>query len=264
MVCGADHARRRRRPHPRRWSPLRPRSSPPPTSSCSSRPRARRPAPPPTRRTTRSPLWLEVTDVAPVAVPHRIRGRAWVAGWLTPVPARPQLALPTPVATLTVPPGARPYGSPAGRSARPYRGRPVGSGRSSSEEFAAAFPDPLARLETEVLQHLARRAQRGEAGSCALLVGARGPRSGSRWRSTGSGCGSASPRPPAGRSTPASIPRPRRTSRTALRPPPALRFRPPDPGGEPRGARRPAGPATPRRAAPPRAWPGTVTPKAGA
>lgn len=28
---------------------------------------------------------LEITDVAPVSVPHRVRGRAWVAGWLTPV-----------------------------------------------------------------------------------------------------------------------------------------------------------------------------------
>lgn len=31
---------------------------------------------------------LEITDVAPVSVPHRIRGRAWVSGWLTRVPGR--------------------------------------------------------------------------------------------------------------------------------------------------------------------------------
>ncbi|MFD9544807.1 DUF2470 domain-containing protein [Streptomyces sp. NPDC060022] len=29
---------------------------------------------------------LEITDVAPVSVPHRIRGRARIAGWLTRVP----------------------------------------------------------------------------------------------------------------------------------------------------------------------------------
>ncbi|NEE59442.1 DUF2470 domain-containing protein, partial [Streptomyces sp. SID8455] len=29
---------------------------------------------------------LEITDVAPVSVPHRIRGRAWISGWLTSVP----------------------------------------------------------------------------------------------------------------------------------------------------------------------------------
>ena len=28
---------------------------------------------------------LEITDVAPVAVPQRVRGRAWIAGWLTAV-----------------------------------------------------------------------------------------------------------------------------------------------------------------------------------
>lgn len=28
---------------------------------------------------------IEITDVAPVSVPHRIRGRAWLAGWLTRV-----------------------------------------------------------------------------------------------------------------------------------------------------------------------------------
>src|SRR5213075_2937706 len=28
---------------------------------------------------------MEITDVAPVAVPYRVRGRVWVAGWLTAV-----------------------------------------------------------------------------------------------------------------------------------------------------------------------------------
>ena len=30
---------------------------------------------------------MEITDVAPVSVPHRVRGRAWIAGWLTAVPS---------------------------------------------------------------------------------------------------------------------------------------------------------------------------------
>ena len=38
------------------------------------------------RRGDEAAAVLEITDVAPVAVPHRIRGRAWVAGWLTLVP----------------------------------------------------------------------------------------------------------------------------------------------------------------------------------
>ncbi|MCQ4082770.1 hypothetical protein NGB36_19715 [Streptomyces sp. RB6PN25] len=80
---------------------------------------------------------LELSDVAPVAVPHRIRGRAWVAGWLTPAHprGRPEwLRLEVGEASVDDLWGAEQLGP---------------------EEFAAAAPDPLARQEAELLQHLA-------------------------------------------------------------------------------------------------------------
>jgi hypothetical protein len=86
------------------------------------------------------PAVLEVTDVAPVAVPHRIRGRAWVAGWLTAVPG-----------------GAYEAGTELLRL-EPGEISVVdlwGTGTVEPDEFAAAAPDPLADCETEVLQHLA-------------------------------------------------------------------------------------------------------------
>ncbi|MCA1219908.1 DUF2470 domain-containing protein [Streptomyces sp. 8L] len=82
---------------------------------------------------------LEVTDVAPVAVPHRIRGRAWVSGWLTRVPGgdRPGSA------TLRLETGSASVDDLWGaESVEP-------------EAFAAARADPLADHEAELLQHLA-------------------------------------------------------------------------------------------------------------
>jgi hypothetical protein len=82
---------------------------------------------------------LEVTDVAPVSVPHRIRGRARVAGWLTPVcglaaPGWQRLRLE--VGEVTV-------------------DDLWGTGSVEPDEFGAAVPDPIAPHETELLQHLA-------------------------------------------------------------------------------------------------------------
>ncbi|MEV4441486.1 DUF2470 domain-containing protein [Streptomyces sp. NPDC049577] len=81
---------------------------------------------------------LEITDVAPVAVPNRVRGRAWLSGRLTCVPgvAEPGRML--------------------------LRLEPVevslddlwGAERVDPESFAAAAPDPLMPYETELLQHL--------------------------------------------------------------------------------------------------------------
>ncbi|MEU9101765.1 DUF2470 domain-containing protein [Streptomyces sp. NPDC048361] len=82
---------------------------------------------------------LEITDVAPVSVPHRIRGRAWVSGWLTLVPGRAG-------------PGRMMLRLEVGDA---YVDDLWGADAVDAEEFAAAEPDPLVRHETELLQHLA-------------------------------------------------------------------------------------------------------------
>ncbi len=85
------------------------------------------------------PAVLELTDVAPVSVPHRIRGRAWVSGRLTPVPGQAgpgQIMLRLAVDEASVD--------------DLWGAATVGRG-----DFARAAPDPLVRYETELLQHLA-------------------------------------------------------------------------------------------------------------
>lgn len=81
---------------------------------------------------------LEITDVAPVAVPHRIRGRARVCGWLTSVPGiagpgRMLLRLETGEAHVEDLWGAEAV---------------------EPEELRDAAADPLAAHEAELLQHL--------------------------------------------------------------------------------------------------------------
>ncbi|SDJ88698.1 Protein of unknown function [Streptomyces indicus] len=81
---------------------------------------------------------LEITDVAPVAVPHRIRGRAWLSGWLTQVPERAEpgrMALRLEVGEISV-------------------DDLWGSEKVEPDAFAAAAADPLVEHEAELLQHL--------------------------------------------------------------------------------------------------------------
>ncbi|MEU8522029.1 DUF2470 domain-containing protein [Streptomyces sp. NBC_01216] len=81
---------------------------------------------------------LELTDVAPVSVPHRIRGRAWISGWLTCLPG-------------IAGPGAMMLRLEVGE----VRVDDLwGAAEVDPEEFAAAAPDPLHAHETELLQHL--------------------------------------------------------------------------------------------------------------
>lgn len=82
---------------------------------------------------------LELTDVAPVAVPHRIRGRAWVSGWLTCAPG-------------IAGPGYMMLRLEVGEV---YVDDLWGDAAVSAEDFAGASPDPLVEYETELLQHLA-------------------------------------------------------------------------------------------------------------
>jgi hypothetical protein len=108
---------------------------------------------------------LEITDVAPVAVPYRIRGRARLAGWLTAVPPEPRL-------------GGTPGGAPeAGTELLRLETGDIsvddlwGADLVEPDEFAAARADPLAACETEVLQHLAA-AHGAELATLCGLVGA--------------------------------------------------------------------------------------------
>lgn len=84
------------------------------------------------------PVVLEITDVAPVSVPNRIRSRAWISGWLTCVrgvaePGRMLLRLEVGEARVD---------------------DLWGTGMVEPEAFASAAADPLVEYEAELLQHL--------------------------------------------------------------------------------------------------------------
>ncbi|UNS95958.1 DUF2470 domain-containing protein [Streptomyces tubbatahanensis] len=100
---------------------------------------------------------MEITDVAPVSVPHRVRGRAWIAGWLTPVRGDERAACARLLAE------AAPSAPVAGSSRQMLRlevGEAYvddlwGAEEVEPDAFADASPDPLAAHEAELLQHLA-------------------------------------------------------------------------------------------------------------
>ncbi|MGI5448746.1 DUF2470 domain-containing protein [Streptomyces sp. CA-243310] len=130
---------------------------------------------------------IEITDVAPVSVPHRIRGRAWLAGWLTPVRGDDRPACAALLAERS------PVGELLGMSESldaPYSGRPAwmmlrlevgeisvddlwGAEQVDPDELAAAEPDPMVAHETELLQHLSAAHGDRIADLCGLL-GTRG------------------------------------------------------------------------------------------
>nr|WP_235978561.1 DUF2470 domain-containing protein [Streptomyces lycii] len=121
---------------------------------------------------------IEITDVAPVAVPHRIRGRAWVGGWLTPLRNGNRaegvalLAERQPVEELL---RVGEDGGPGGWTVlRLEVGEACvddlwGPGTVEPEDFAAAPADPLARHEAELLQHLAATHGDQVRALCGLL-----------------------------------------------------------------------------------------------
>ncbi|WP_267245827.1 DUF2470 domain-containing protein [Streptomyces sp. PR69] len=84
------------------------------------------------------PAVLEITDVAPVSVPHRIRGRAWVSGWLTTAPGVAE-------------PGLMMLRLEVGEASVDDL---WGAQQIEPEEFARASVDPLVAHEAELLQHL--------------------------------------------------------------------------------------------------------------
>ncbi len=124
---------------------------------------------------------IELTDVAPVAVPHRIRGRGWVAGWLTTARGAERAMaiglLAERYPALEALPGLRP-GAGTGEDADPVLRLEVGEAFTDDlwgachvepEEFAEAVPDPLARHEAELLQHLAAAHEAQLRSLCTLL-----------------------------------------------------------------------------------------------
>ncbi|GAA0464978.1 DUF2470 domain-containing protein [Streptomyces stramineus] len=81
---------------------------------------------------------LEITDVAPVSVPNRIRGRAWLSGWLTCVPGVTE-------------PGRMMLRLEVGDTSVDDL---WGAENVEADDFAHARPDPLVEHEAELLQHL--------------------------------------------------------------------------------------------------------------
>lgn len=94
---------------------------------------------------------LRLVDVAPVAVPERIRARAWLHGWCTRfVPSRDAVdATEAAFAAEETYPALRIEIADVRVSDR------YGEAYADSSEFAAAAPDPLAAAESDALQHLA-------------------------------------------------------------------------------------------------------------
>ncbi|MFC7307699.1 DUF2470 domain-containing protein [Streptomyces monticola] len=84
------------------------------------------------------PAVLEITDVAPVSVPNRIRGRVWLSGWLTQVPGMAE-------------PGRMMLRLEVGEASVDDL---WGAAGVEPEDFARAAADPLALHEAELLQHL--------------------------------------------------------------------------------------------------------------
>jgi hypothetical protein len=114
---------------------------------------------------------LEITDVAPVAVPQRVRGQAWIAGWLTAVPPAQRAHYARLIAEQH--PG-RPSSDVAWVLLRLEIGEAYvddlwGAESVEPDDFAAAEPDPLMPHEAELLQHLASSHHEQMRGLCALL-----------------------------------------------------------------------------------------------
>jgi hypothetical protein len=120
---------------------------------------------------------LHVVDVAPVAVPQRVRAHCWVAGWLTAPTgtdlgrANALLAAATRDPALLAFEGAR-----SGAVVRLEPGEVLvddlwGAEHVEPDAYEEAAADPLAPHEAELLQHLAA-AHSAEMGRLCRLTGA--------------------------------------------------------------------------------------------
>lgn len=111
---------------------------------------------------------LEITDVAPVSVPHRIRGRAWLSGWLTRAPGGAE-------------PGRMTLRLEVGEASVDDL---WGADSVEPEDFATAAADPLVEHEAELLQHL-HSAHSAEVQSLRGLLGERAAHSSEAGTATG-------------------------------------------------------------------------------
>ncbi|MFI0367746.1 DUF2470 domain-containing protein [Actinomadura sp. 1N219] len=115
------------------------------------------------------PATLRISDVAPVALADRVRGRAWLHGWLSEVPdgelraaaLRLSHAHPRPelLDLAAERDGARDAGRPewtilALEVAQVEIDDAWGSASLEPEEYAAAAPDPFVAVESGILTHL--------------------------------------------------------------------------------------------------------------
>ncbi|SDN03095.1 Protein of unknown function [Streptomyces wuyuanensis] len=123
---------------------------------------------------------MEITDVAPVAVRQRIRGRAWLAGWLTAVRNEDRARFERLLAERHPErsPSLTEADRPAWMLVRLETGEISvddlwGAGGVEPADLGAAEPDPVGRHEAELLQHL-HSAHGDQVRGLAGLLGERG------------------------------------------------------------------------------------------
>ncbi|TMQ90026.1 DUF2470 domain-containing protein [Actinomadura soli] len=124
------------------------------------------------------PATLRISDVAPIALPDRVRGRAWLHGWLSELPDAELRAAALRLSHAHPRPELLDFGTgPLDRGTEPLdRGTERGdreewtilalevaqveiedawgSATLEPEEYAAAAPDPFVAVESGILTHL--------------------------------------------------------------------------------------------------------------
>ncbi|XRQ04804.1 DUF2470 domain-containing protein [Actinomadura welshii] len=112
------------------------------------------------------PATLRISDVAPVTLADRVRGRAWLHGWLTEVPAPEMRAAALRLSRAHPRPELLDLGDERpGRGEREWTILALevaqvevddawGSATLEPEEYADAAPDPFVAVEAGILTHL--------------------------------------------------------------------------------------------------------------
>ncbi|WP_018658259.1 DUF2470 domain-containing protein [Actinomadura flavalba] len=110
------------------------------------------------------PATLRISDVAPVAFPDRVRGRAWLHGWISQVPEDERRAAAIRLSRLHPRPELLDLGRPGHEDgawtllsldiAQIEIDDAWGGDTLEPEDYAAASPDPFVAIEAGVLAHL--------------------------------------------------------------------------------------------------------------
>ncbi|GAA2598523.1 DUF2470 domain-containing protein [Actinomadura fulvescens] len=106
------------------------------------------------------PATLRISDVAPVALADRVRGRAWLHGWLTEVPAEGRRDAALRLSRLHPRPELLDLADDtewtvlALEIAEVEIDDPWGTATLEPEEYEAAAPDPFVAIEAGILEHL--------------------------------------------------------------------------------------------------------------